>query len=367
MRTPILAPIASAVLFTLLSARVAHADTVVQIPVDSILNGRSVSTLNGATVVPWTVGQGVDGDGQSDGFVTLAVEAKLGQTGMALPNDGVFPASTMTGAPEIDLHFANTNPTTTFQTHVVHGSTTQAQTFHFAVPPATYSMIYLIMTCSEGDQPLTVTMTYADATTSTDAFTLPDYGSGKPLPTTPPIFFDVIAGMHKWNTADAQVDTTGHTITGVRVTPTATKDLTDIAITKPAGGHYLVFWGATGMATSGVDSGVVESADASLPDAALSTGDASATSSSGGSSGGSSSGSSSSSSGGGNEGDAAGTVGPANDAGQSGDASPEASAGGSNGCNCSQVAAPPAPWQGVIVAVLVAIPLRRARRRSPHV
>jgi hypothetical protein len=137
--------LASGVLFTLLAVRTARADTVVQIPVDAILNGRSVSTLTGGNVVTWTVGEGVDGNGNSDGFVTLAVEAKLGQTGMALPDDGVFPASAMTGAPEIDLHFANANPTTTFQTHVVHGSTTQAQTFHFSVPPATYSTIYIVM------------------------------------------------------------------------------------------------------------------------------------------------------------------------------------------------------------------------------
>ncbi len=77
-------------------------------------------------------------------------------------------------------------------------------------------MIYLLMTTSEGAAPLTVTMTYADATTSVTTFTLPDFGTGQPLPTTPPIFFDLISGMHKWNTSDAQVDTTGHTITGVR-------------------------------------------------------------------------------------------------------------------------------------------------------
>ncbi len=353
----------SPVLVVLGAARAARADTVVQFPLDSILDARTVSTLNGATVVPWTVGQGVDGNGYSDGYVTLAVEAKLGQTGVALPNDGVFPASATTGVPEVVLHFSNANASTIYQTHNAHSGV--AQTFHFAVPQATYSMIYLFMTTSEGALPLTVTMTYSDATTSTATFTLPDFGTGQPLPTNPPIFFDLISGMHKWNTQDAQVDTTGHTITGVKVTPTTSKDLVDVAIARQASPQYLVFWGATGIATSAVDAGTPAGDAASTEDAAGSgsssgsSGNSSSSSSSG--AGSSSSGSTAGSSSGAGEGDAA-SVGTT-DGAATGDASESASSGGSSGCQCAIFDAPSsspfAPW-GALLAVGGAL-VRRVR------
>ncbi|HVR02589.1 MAG TPA: hypothetical protein VMT47_10675, partial [Polyangia bacterium] len=127
---------------TLLNERTARADTVVQFPIDALLNARPVSTLTAGVVVPWTATQGVDGNGGGDGDVTKAVEAKLGQTGNALPDDGVFPAAN--GIPEIDLHFSNNNPATSFQAHNAHHGV--AASIDFAVPQATYSKIFLVLT-----------------------------------------------------------------------------------------------------------------------------------------------------------------------------------------------------------------------------
>jgi hypothetical protein len=133
-----------------------------------------------------------------------------------------------------------------------------ASMFTFTVPQATYSKLYLFMTSSEGAQThMTITMTYADATSDDVAVPLPDYGSGQPLPANPPMaaFFNLISGMHKWNGTDQQVDTTGHTITGVTLTPSATKMLTSVVVNKGTDTNWLVFWGATGVATSAVDAG----------------------------------------------------------------------------------------------------------------
>jgi hypothetical protein len=243
---------AIATTLTFFDATTARADTVVQFPVDTLLNARPVSTLTNGVVVPWTATQGVDGNGGGDGYVTKAVEAKLGQMGAALPDDGVFPAAN--GIPEIDLHFSNSNTATSFQAHNAHHGV--AASIDFAVPQATYSKVFLVLTSAEGADKLTVTMTYADATTSvTLPFTLADYDTALAANTAEVTYFSLIS-MHKWTPTDQQTDNAGHQITGVSLTPTPTKPLTSIKIAKPADGQYLVFWGATGIATSPVDAGV---------------------------------------------------------------------------------------------------------------
>jgi|HubBroStandDraft_1064217.scaffolds.fasta_scaffold01894_3 hypothetical protein len=250
--------VAAAAALTLTIGRIAQADTVVQINLDSMLNGRTVSTFTGGVVVPWTHGDGVDGAGGADGFVTNAAEMALKQTGVALPDDGTFPANT--DHPEVVLHFSNAAPATSMQTLTVPG----AAMFTFPVPQATYSKLYLLMTSSEGAQTdMTITMTYADATSDVVAVPLPDYGTGAPLPPNPPmaVFFNLISGMHKWNGTDQQVDTTGHTITGVTLTPSATKTLASVLVNKGTDTNWLVFWGATGVATSAVDAGTGGSDD----------------------------------------------------------------------------------------------------------
>jgi hypothetical protein len=118
---------------------------VVQIPIDSLLDARPVSTLTNGVVVPWTAGQGIDGNGGGNGFVTQGVATKLGYNGPALPSNGIFPAAK--GLPEFDLYFSDSNPATSFQAHNVHANV--VGTIQFPVPEATYSNIYLVLTDSE--------------------------------------------------------------------------------------------------------------------------------------------------------------------------------------------------------------------------
>src|SRR5580704_18161595 len=251
MKSPRASILTATTLIVLGMARVASADTTVQIPIDSLLDARPVSTLTGGVVVPWTAGEGIDGNGGGNGFVTEGVATKLGYNGPALPNDGIFPAGK--GLPEFDLYFSDSNPATSFQAHNVHANMVGA--IQFAVPQATYSSIYLVLTDSENADMLTVTMTYADATTSmVGPFTMPDYDQGLPANTKEVSYFSLFSGQ-KWSSTDGPNDNMGHSITGVILTPTPTKPLTGMVINKPSDGHYLVFWGAVGTATSPVDAG----------------------------------------------------------------------------------------------------------------
>jgi len=234
----------------------AAADTVVQVDVSSVIDGRTVSTVANGTITPWTAGQGVDGDGGGDGFVTTAVEALLqtmgktegGKVGLALPDDGMFAATTR--LPAIQLHFSNAAPITSPQTHQIY-ITKGIQTMTFSVPQATYRKMFLLITTSEGAANLTVTLTYADATPAqVTMYKLPDYGIGGAA-ANDPIYFNLIMGMHKWNSIDNEGDSATHGITGIEINPTATGMLKSITIAKTNGAH-VVFWGATGIATSAV-------------------------------------------------------------------------------------------------------------------
>jgi hypothetical protein len=243
-----------------LARRAAAADTVVQVPVDSVIDGRTVSTVSGTTITPWTPGQGVDGDGNADGYVTNAVEALLatmnktpgGKAGVALPDDGMFAANAR--HPAVVLHFSNAAPTTSPQTHQIHQNA-GSQMFQFDVPQATYSKMFVFITASEGAAKLTITLNYAGGTApAAQMLTLPDYGIGGATNPNDPVFFNLIAGMRKWSTTDNEGDSTTHTITGIELNPSATAMLTSIKVEKTNGSHC-VFWGATGIATSAVTTG----------------------------------------------------------------------------------------------------------------
>jgi hypothetical protein len=228
----------------LASAARARGEPVVQLPVDGLLDGRPVSTLTGGAVVPWTTGLDKD-----DAFMTMAAAASLHQTGPALPDDGLFPANAE--HPEVRLHFSNAAAATSPQAHLV----TAVGSFEVVVPTATYATIFLFLTGSYGDAPLAIKLTYADRTTTTTTFTLPDWGTGAALPKGPPRFFNLITGLHKWNKAGASLDTPSHTITGVALTPSPQRAWTTIEITKTTAAPWLTFWGATGLATSAPDGG----------------------------------------------------------------------------------------------------------------
>jgi hypothetical protein len=247
----------------------ARADTVVQLNVDAMIDGRSVSTASGGVVTPWSAGDGLDA---TDGFVTTAVEQILqtqgkttgGMIGPALPDDGAFPADMR--HPTIQLHFSNAAPTTSAQTHQL-GRTTGPQGFVLAVPPASYSRVFLVLTSSYGVGALTVTLSYAgaDAPTVTN-LSLPDWGAGGAAPNDP-VFFNLVQGLHKWTSTDDEIDTPTHGITAIELDPTPDATLTSIEVEK-TNAAQVVFWGATGVATSavGADGGASDGATDAAPD-----------------------------------------------------------------------------------------------------
>jgi hypothetical protein len=246
----------------------AAANTVVQVDVSSVLDGRTVSTVANGVVTIWTPGDGIDNDGGPNGYVTNAVEALLKTQGKtennainkALPDDGMFPADPGGRFPAIQLHFSNAAPVTSPQTHSLHHST-GPQSFMFQVPPATYSKMFLFMTSSEGVGNLTVTLNYAGGAAPTVLMLqLPDYGTGNTL-AGDLVFFNLISGMHKWTTSDTETDTPGHSIMGIEIDPTPTATLTSIEVAK-TNNKYVVFFGATGIATSPVTTGAGGSAGA---------------------------------------------------------------------------------------------------------
>jgi hypothetical protein len=250
---------------TTLALAVTHASSalaqyVVQIPVDSVLNGRSVSTLTGGVVVPFTANEGVYSDG-ANGYATAAVKMQLANTsaGVGLPDDGLFPATAT--MPAFQLHFSNAAPATSPQTHYIPAGA-PAPTFQFAVPPAIYSALYLIFTCSEGSATFTVTLSYAGGTPDdvSKPITIPDTGIG--VQTTGSPHFYIITNTGKW-TATAEVEHGGHTIEGIQLTPSSTAMLTGVQVTRTST-SYLVFWGATGVATTPVDAGVGVPLDSGL-------------------------------------------------------------------------------------------------------
>lgn len=250
--------VTSVLSITAFARTAAAADTVVQVDVSSVIDGRTVSTVANNVITPWTATDGVDGDGNADGFVTTAVEAILntqgktegGKIGLALPDDGMFPATTR--LPAIQLHFSNAAPITSTQTHQLHINM-GPQNFMFSVPTATYRKMFLLITTSEGSANLTVTLNYAGGTAAqVITAKLPDYGIGGAA-ANDPVFFNLIQGMHKWSGTDQEGDTPSHTITGIEINPTATGMLTSIQVAKTSG--HVVFWGATGIATSAVTTG----------------------------------------------------------------------------------------------------------------
>ena len=233
----------------------ASAQYVVQIPVDSVLDGRAVTTFTGGTVVTFGNKQGIYSGGQT-GYVTAAVQMMLAPTskGVGLPDDGFFPATG--NLPPFQLHFSNAAPAASPQTRQLPASATAgAQTFQFPVPPATYTALYLILASGDGAASFTVTLSYAGGvpSTMTTIMNLPDSGAGVQMGG-PPHFY-VVTNTGKWDTTNKDLEPTNHTIEGVEITPSpAPAVLTGVTITK-TNGAILVFWGATGIATTPVDGG----------------------------------------------------------------------------------------------------------------
>jgi len=348
------------------------ADMVVQLNVDSVLDGRTVTTVANGVITTWTPGNGLDKDGTNAGFVTTAVEALLvpqhkttgGKANLALPDDGIFPATTR--APVLALNYSNAAPITSPQTHVLH-QTQGNQSVQFTVPPATYSKLFLVITSSQGAAALTITLSYAGgASPTTTMVVMPDYGHGGALPNDP-VLFNLIGGMYKWSSTNQEEDTPTHGITGIELNPTPTATLTGVKVTK-TNAAQAIFWSATGIVTGGsggasVDAGLDGGSDAGAGEI---DGGGSAGASGGG---GVSGGGGASGGGGGGAGDGAAGVGTSGQAGAGGAAGasgamPARRSGG--GCALAGTPAPSgAAWVALIAACVVVL-RRAATDRRPR-
>jgi hypothetical protein len=376
-------------LLVALGAGAARADTVVQVPLLGLLDRRSVTTLMGQTLVVFnlaTDGGGTDtGDGAQNGFATQAV-AKLKGTPVAnaLPDDGRFPADAR--HPEVVLHVSNDADPTSGQDHLVPKT---GGTFSFAMPPATYSKVFLFFHGANGGSTVKMTLTYSDATTEIANAMVPDYYAD--VSATDPVLFNLAPDLAKWTKTTTIAEANHHHITGVEIHPAAaTKTLTTIQVDRGPTG-YLAFWGATGVATSAVAGLPDGGADASSPDGgdirptdagggggASATGGASGTggggtSGSGGASGGGAGGQTTGAAGksagaggtnGAGSGGAAGATMTSGSAGSSGAAGSSARNGA--GCGCRLGAAPRTThtlW--LVLGAVSTWCLGRRRRRAP--
>jgi hypothetical protein len=232
----------------------ARADTVVQVPMGTLLDRRSVTVLQGTTLVVFNLtidggGGDVGTGGLQNGFATQAV-AKLKGTPPAncVPDDGHFPANVR--HPEVVLHFSNDADPLSGQSRMVAPT---GGTFSFPMPPATYSKVFLFFHGANGGSMIKMTLTYSDATTQIANATIPDFFSAP----NDPMVFVLAPDLAKWSKTTTIAEANHHNLFGVEVDPMAGKTLTTIQVDRMMNG-YLVFWGATGVATSAV---------AGLPDA----------------------------------------------------------------------------------------------------
>jgi hypothetical protein len=236
--------IATGLLVGLSAHLVRAADTVVQVPLPGLLNARSVTTLTAGKLVTWTLP--TDGGGLQNAFATAAVAmAQNAPVANALPDDGHFAADAR--HPDVVLHFSNDADAASPQTHLVMPSAS----FNFAMPPATYSKLFLFFNGAANGTTIKVTFTYTDGMDTQNA-TIPDYYAD--VSPTDPVIFDLATNLAKWDKNTKIAEANHHNITGAELHPTAGKTLTQVQVERGANG-YLVFWGATGVATSAVAGG----------------------------------------------------------------------------------------------------------------
>jgi len=333
---------------------IARADQTVQVPLANFMTARAVTTLTGGKLVPWTMG--IDGGGAADGYMTAAASKFHNDPAnlKALPDNGTFAADAR--HPEVVLHFSNDADATSQQTYWVKG----AGNFTFPVPTATYSKMFLFLTSSEGASALKISLTYADATTDVSNLSLPDYYMD--VSPTDPVLFNLAADLPKWTKTGTVAETNHHNLTGVEIHPAAAKMLSSIKIEKSAAG-YLVFWGATGVATSAVDIG---SDAGSVPNEAGSVVDAASMGSGGGvMSGG---GGDTASGSGGNAilgtGGASGSPGSLGTSGSTGGDNTSAGTSSESGCSCRAARRSGSEW---MVAGWLAMGAMLGRRRCKPV
>jgi len=210
---------------------------VVQIPLDGVLNTRSVTTLTGGKLVTWEFG--IDGNGYADGYLTMAAALYKGDTDPhALPKDSLIPATDR--HPQVQLHYSDDDGINN-QSRYVQG----LGGVSFPIPPARYSSLFLFVTSSEGNSTVVVTLNYTDGTQDLIKLNVPDYWIDlTPLDNT---WFYLLKDLAKWNKNNDVTEKNHHNIDGAELHPNTSKILVSVDIDKQTKGSYLVFWGATGV------------------------------------------------------------------------------------------------------------------------
>lgn len=351
--------LATATAVSLALASAARADTVVQVPLPGLLDARSVTTLTDGKLVVFTLP--TDGGGLQNAFATAAVAQMQGAPpANALPDDGRFAANAR--HPEVLLNFSNAAAADAPQTHLVAPSAS----FDFAVPAATYSKLFLFFNGAAGGSTVKVTLGYADATMDQQSATVPDYYMD--ISPTDPVIFNLATGLAKWDKTHQINEADHHNITGVELNGLPGKTLQTVKVERGAEGT-LVFWGATGIATSQVaGGGAAGAAGQSGAGGAAGAGSAAggaagATALTGGAGSG---GSSAGSSGAGGAATVAGAAGAGvSSAGASTGAGAGASAGpGDDGCGCRLGAARSSSLASLLALVGLSSVARRRKLRS---
>jgi hypothetical protein len=240
-----------------LMVKTSRADTIVQVSLAGLIDKRCVTTLTNGMIVPWNLHT----DGLAtlqNAFVTAAVaKLKGAPVENALPDDGRFAADNR--HPEVVLNFSNAAPAGSPQTYQVQPTTDVS----FSVPQATYSKLFLFFNGSHGGTTVTMNLLYTD-TMETKMVKVPDYAAA--IPANDPVIFNLAPNLSKWSLNTTVTEVGGHHITGVELAPIAGKTLKGVTFQRSADG-FLVFWGATGVATSPVDNSVDAGvADAIVPD-----------------------------------------------------------------------------------------------------
>lgn len=207
----------------------------IQINIDTLLNARAVTTLTKGKLVTWT--KGIDGDGQGDGYLTMAAALfNKDKDPHALPDNPHIRATPK--HPSITLHYKNRDGVG-FQTRAVSG----AGSFGFYVPQKKYMGIYLSLTSAEGGSQLQVELTYKDGIATKD-FWLPDYYND--IVAKDSCLSYVVHDLAKWDNQNKMVESNHHNIDALNIYPDPKRILVHVKVKKSAGG-YLVFWAATGV------------------------------------------------------------------------------------------------------------------------
>ncbi len=217
------------------SATSGKKEKVIQIDLQKILNARPVTTLTDGKLITWT--KGIDGNGEADGYLTMAAALFNGDKDpKALPDNPLFPASEK--HPEVLLHYSNTDRISK-QAFAITG----AGSFSFEVPAKKYSDMFLAFTSAEGASQIKVRLKYADGI-ELKSFEVPDYY--KDIPAEDPNFCYLAHDLAKWGTKNNMTEMNHHNIDLMNIHPDENRKLVSIQVEKSEAG-YLVFWAATGV------------------------------------------------------------------------------------------------------------------------